>query len=216
MPGFIHGELEQKILILYVLSRFSEPIPFDALLDLSLCDDGIDYFDFTERLTELTGTGHIACPEDKRYVITDKGRRTAEICETELPYTVRTRCAENAERYSRALLRQEQVRAEVEPRRNGTFTVRMILDDDIGNLMDLRLVAPDRDLAETLAQRFQSSPERTYTRLMNLLLEDEPDNVPSADGPQADNVTDPDGPEPGRAPVREPSPDPAALSGDVL
>ena len=180
MPGFIHGELEQKILILYILSRLSEAVPFDALLDISLCDDGIDYFDFTERLEELLDTGHVASPEKRRYVITEKGRRTEKICETELPLSVRTRCDRNAERCNRALRRLEQVRSAVEPRLNGTYTARMILDDDMGNLMDLQVMAPDKKLADALVTRFGRNPERTYHRLMNLLLQDEPEDNSAA------------------------------------
>ena len=171
MPGFIRGELEQKVLILYILSRLSEPVPFETLLNLSLCDDGINYFDFTQRLAELVDTGHVIDPEGG-YVITEKGRRTAEICEEELPYTVRTRCDESAEACNRAMRREEQVRCSTEARRNGTFTVRMALDDDIGNLMDLQVMAPERALADRIAERFRNYPERLYSRLMDLLLQE--------------------------------------------
>ena len=193
MPGFIHGELEQKILILYILSRLTEPVPFDMLLDMSLCDDGIHYFDFTERLSELVDTGHVACPEEKLYRITDKGRRTAEICETELPYTVRMRCNRNADKCNRALRRQEQVRSSAEARLNGTFTARMILDDDIGNLMDLQVMAPDKAFADKLIRHFQGNPERLYHRLMNLLLAEEPEPGQAAE--KAETVTSPEKPE---------------------
>lgn len=172
MPGFIHGELEQKVLILYILSRLSEPVPFETLLDLSLCDDGIRYFDFTERLSELVDTGHVVGPEGG-YVITEKGRRTAEICEEELPYTVRMRCDESAEACNRAMRREEQVRVGAEARRNGTFTVHMVLDDDIGNLMDLQVMAPEKALADAIAERFRKNPERIYSRLMDLLLRED-------------------------------------------
>lgn len=46
MPGFIQDKLEIKFLILYIAARIEEPAPFDAILDLTLCDDAIDYFDF--------------------------------------------------------------------------------------------------------------------------------------------------------------------------
>ena len=200
MPGFIHGELEQKILILYILSRLAEPVPFDMLLDMSLCDDGIHYFDFTERLSELVDTGHVACPEEKFYRITDKGRRTAGICETELPYTVRMRCNRNADKCNRALRRQEQVRSSAEARLNGTFTARMILDDDIGNLMDLQVMAPDKTFADKLIRHFQRNPERLYHRLMNLLLEEEPEPEQSPEKPES--VTAPETPKTVTAPQK--------------
>ena len=184
MPGFIHGELEQKVLILYILSRLSEPAPFETLLDLSLCDDGISYFDFTERLSELVDTGHVVGPEGG-YAITEKGRRTAEICEEELPYTVRMRCDESTEACNRAMRREEQVRCTAEARRNGTFTVRMILDDDIGNLMDLQVMAPGKALADAVTERFRKNPERIYTRLMDLLLQEDLEEAAAPDASES-------------------------------
>ena len=55
MPGrgFIHDKLEIKFLILYIVSRVIEPIPFDVVLDLTMCDDAIDYFDFSDCLADL-------------------------------------------------------------------------------------------------------------------------------------------------------------------
>ena len=190
MPGFIHGELEQKVLILYILSRLAEPVPFETLLDLSLCDDGIRYFDFAERLSELVDTGHVVGPEGG-YAITEKGRRTSEICEGELPYTVRMRCDESTEACNRALRREEQVRVSVEARRNGTFTVHMILDDDIGNLMDLQVMAPEKALADSVAERFRKNPERLYSRLMDLLLREDLEER-TAENPEEPAATEPE------------------------
>lgn len=44
--GFIQDKLEIKFLILYLAARVIEPVPFDTLLDLTLCDDAVDYFRF--------------------------------------------------------------------------------------------------------------------------------------------------------------------------
>ena len=94
--GFIHDKLEIKFLILYIAARVIEPVPFDTLLDLTLCDDAIDYFDFSECLADLVKTGHLTLDElSGLYAITDKGRRNSEICETSLPYSVRLRCDKN-------------------------------------------------------------------------------------------------------------------------
>ena len=48
--GFIQDKLEIKFLILYLAARVIEPVPFDTMLDLTLCDDAIDYFDFSDCL----------------------------------------------------------------------------------------------------------------------------------------------------------------------
>ena len=88
--GFIQDKLEIKFLILYLAARVIEPVPFDTLLDLTLCDDAVDYFDFSECLADLVKTEHLTLDEESGlYAITEKGRRNSEICETSLPYSVR-------------------------------------------------------------------------------------------------------------------------------
>ena len=92
MPGFIHDKLEIKFLILYITARVIEPIPFDTVWDLAMCDEGVDYFDFAECLSDLVRTEHLTLSADGLYAITDKGLRNSRICESSLPYSVRILC----------------------------------------------------------------------------------------------------------------------------
>ena len=86
MPGkgFVQDELDLKVLILYIAARVIEPVPFDTILDLTLCDDAIDYFDFSECLRDLVDTGHLTLSEEGLYAITEKGLRNSKICESSL------------------------------------------------------------------------------------------------------------------------------------
>ena len=172
-PGFIHDKLEIKFLILYIAARIIEPIPFDTVLDLTMCDDAIDYFDFSECLADLVKTEHLTLSEEGLYAITDKGLRNSAICESSLPYSVRLRCDKNLEVWNRRLRRKNQVKANWEQRRNGTYTLRLSLDDDMGSVMDLRLMVPREDMAKLLGERFRKSPERLYGKIMELLLAEE-------------------------------------------
>ncbi|MCI8330353.1 MAG: DUF4364 family protein [Oscillibacter sp.] len=173
MPGFIQDQLEIKFLILYIAARVVEPVPFDTILDLTLCDDAIDYFEFSDCLADLVRTGHLTLSADGLYAITEKGRRNSAICETSLPYSVRVRCDRNLEGWNRKLRRQRQVRASAEQRPNGTYTVKLALNDDKGSVMDLRLMVVDQAQAKAVAQRFRKSPEKLYGQIIRLLLEDE-------------------------------------------
>ena len=173
MPGFIQDQLEIKFLILYIAARVVEPVPFDTILDLTLCDDAIDYFEFSDCLADLVRTGHLTLSADGLYAITEKGRRNSAICETSLPYSVRVRCDLNLEGWNRKLRRQRQVRASAEQRPNGTYTVKLALNDDKGSVMDLRLMVVDQAQAKAVAQRFRKSPEKLYGQIIRLLLEDE-------------------------------------------
>ena len=170
--GFIHDKLEIKFLILYIAARVIEPVPFDTVLDLTMCDDAIDYFDFSECLADLVKTEHLTLSEDGFYAITDKGIRNSQICESSLPYSVRLRCDKNLTIWNRRLRRKSQVKASTEQRPNGTYTVRLSLDDDMGSVMDLKLMVVREDMAQVLENRFRQSPERIYSQIMNVLLDD--------------------------------------------
>ena len=171
--GFIRDKLEIKFLILYIAARVIEPIPFDTVLDLTMCDDAIDYFDFSECLADLVRTEHLTLSEEGLYAITEKGLRNSRICESSLPYSVRLRCDKNLSACNRKLRRKSQVKASTAKRPNGTYTVRLSLSDDMGSVMDLSLMVVREDMAAMLANRFQKSPERLYSEIMNVLLADD-------------------------------------------
>ena len=175
-PGFIHDKLEIKFLILYIAARIIEPIPFDTVLDLTMCDDAIDYFDFSECLADLVKTEHLTLSEEGLYGITDKGLRNSAICESSLPYSVRLRCDRNLEVWNRKLRRKNQVRATSVRRENGTFTVNLSLDDDMGSVLDLNLMVPHGGMAKEITDRFRKAPEQMYNQLMELLLSTSQDN----------------------------------------
>ncbi len=173
MAGFIHDKLEIKFLILYIAARLEEPVPFDVILDLSLCDDGVDYFDFSECLADLVRTRHLTLSEKGLYDITDKGARNSQICESSLPYSVRLRCDKNVAECNRKLRRARQVQAFYQKRPNGTYTVQLSLSDDVGSVLDLKLMAVREEMASLLVERFRTAPEKTYSKLVSVLLAEE-------------------------------------------
>lgn len=174
MPGFIQDKLEIKFLILYIAARVEEPAPFDAILDLTLCDDAIDYFDFSDCLADLVRTEHLTLDQNGLYALTDKGRRNGAACESSLPYSVRQRCDKNLETWNRKLRRQRQVKSSIEERPNGTYTVRLQLSDDKGGVMDLKLMVVDQPRAKAVAKRFKEAPEQLYGQIIQLLMPENP------------------------------------------
>lgn len=169
--AFIQDKLEIKFLILYIVSRLTEPADGAALQDMTMCDDGIDYFDYAECLNDLVKTEHLHVTEEGRYAITEKGRKNSGICESSLPLSVRLRSDKSIAAYNKAALRRQQVQSAVTARENGTYTVTLRLRDDVDSLMELELMVTDRDSGERLAERFQQAPEKVYTEIIGLLCE---------------------------------------------
>lgn len=159
--GFIHDKLDMKVYLLYLLSGAWGPVEFSALTDLALAERGTEYFLFAQALAELKDSGHLT-EEEGRYRITDKGRRNSAGSEGSLPQVLRRRCDRRLAVLNAALKRQAQVRAQVLPREEGGFTLRLALDDDGGNLLALDLLVPSEEEGRAMAARFLDSPEKTY------------------------------------------------------
>lgn len=169
--GFVHEKLDIKFLILYVMARVTEPVPFEDVLELSMCDDGFGYFDFSDCLAELVSTEHILL-QDGLYTITEKGERNSAICESSLAYPVRVRADKKIRDFNERLRRRSLVRASITERENGTFTVSLSFSDDVANLMSLEMMVPQKEQAEALVRRFEKSPAEVYgTLIANLLYE---------------------------------------------
>lgn len=176
--GFIRDKLEIKFLILYILARVIEPISFETVLDLTLCDDGIDYFDFSDALADLVRTEHLTISPEGLYAVTDKGLRNSEICESSLPYSVRIRTDKNVALCNQKLRRKSQVKAETVRRDNGTYTVALSLSDDFGSVLELELMVVQEEMAQTLEDKFLKAPEKLYSALLNTLFADDPEAKP--------------------------------------
>lgn len=167
--GYIRDKLDVKVLVLYLTSRTAAPIDFPALTDLSMCDEGVDYFMFSEAVSDLIESGHLLL-EDERYSITEKGRKICSICEEDLPLSIRQKCDRNLSALNARLRQEAQIRTEIIPRvENGGFTVRLILDDNEGNLMTAELYSPTEEQAGRLANSFRNCPERIYRSLVSAL-----------------------------------------------
>ena len=77
-------------------------------------------------------------------------------------------------RINAVLRRNAQVRSELLPREDGGVTLRLILDDDKGNLMTLDLLAVSEDQANQLADQFRLHPETLYENILQTLLGEPP------------------------------------------
>ncbi|WP_295628741.1 DUF4364 family protein [uncultured Intestinimonas sp.] len=169
--GFIHDKLDIKFLVLYIMSRVVAPIDLPTLADLTMCDEGVDYFAFATAVHELVSTEHLLL-EDDRYSITDKGRKNGAICESSLPYSIRVKCDKNVAKLNGRLRRDAQVRSDMTPREDGTFTLTLSLDDEHGNLLTISLLTASEQQCDRLSEQFKAHPEQIYNGVLDVLLTD--------------------------------------------
>ena len=171
--GFIHDMLDVKVLILFVMARVSYPVNIQQIYELSYQDDCLSYFDVCTAVPEMVKSGHLKELEGENYEITEKGKADGSLTEDSIAFTVKQRAENAVSRFNRQIRRSSFVKTQIIPRENGDFSVIMSLDDEMGNLMTLELVAPDQRQAVRLAKLFEKKAENVYNLTMTELLADE-------------------------------------------
>ena len=171
--GFIHDMMDVKVLILFVMSRVGYPVNVQQIYELCFQDDCLSYFDICTALPEMVESNHLKNVENDCYEITEKGRETAKLVEDSIAFSVRQKAENAVDRFNRKARRSSFVRTEMTQRENGDFSVVVSLDDEMGNLMKLELVAPNQRQANRLSRLMEKKAEAVYNLTMAALLDDE-------------------------------------------
>lgn len=171
--GFIHDMMDVKILILFVAARSSYPMTNQEIYELCYQDECLSYFDVCTALPEMVTSGHLKMVDEERYEITEKGRSDGALTEDSIAFTVKQRAENAVARFNRQLRRSSFVKTQIIPRESGDQSVMMVLDDEVGNLMTLELVAPDQRQAVRLGKLFEQKAETIYSLIMTELLDEE-------------------------------------------
>ena len=173
--GFIHDMMDVKVLILYVTARSQYPMTLQELYEVCYQDDCLSYFDVCTAVPEMVASGHLKQVDEERYEITDKGRQDGELTADSIAFTVKQRSENAVAKFNRQLRRSSFVKTQIIPRENGDCSVVMSLDDEVGNLMTLELMAPNQRQAVRLGKLFEKKAEIIYNMTMAELLDEEDD-----------------------------------------
>ena len=171
--GFIHDMLDVKVLILFVMARVTYPVDIQQIYELCYQDECLSYFDVCTAVPEMVKSGHLKEAEGQGYVITEKGRGDGSLTEDSIAFTVKQKAENAVARFNRQIRRSSFVKTQIIPRDSGDYSVIMALDDEMGNLMTLELLAPDQRQAVRLGKLFEKKAEAVYNLTMAELLDEE-------------------------------------------
>ena len=171
--GFIHDMLDVKVLILFVMGKVSYPVTMQEIYELCYQDECLSYFDVCTAVPEMVKSGHLKELENDTYGITEKGKADGSLTEDSIAFTVKQKAENAVDRFNRQIRRSSFVKTQIIPRETGDFSVIMSLDDEMGNLMTLELVAPDQRQAVRLGKLFEKKAENVYNLTMLELLDEE-------------------------------------------
>jgi len=167
--GFIHERIEIKVLVLFIMRRLPEPVTLEVLTSLTMCDDGVGYFDATECVAMLVKTKHLSLAGGK-YSLTAKGKRNGEILEKNLPYIVRVKAEEAAATVRGAQNRNAMIKTNRSATDDGGYKVSLSLSDGIGDILSMDLFAANEQQASTMETGFRKSAEKVYHAIIEMIM----------------------------------------------
>lgn len=166
--GFIHEELDIKILILYILRRLPAKVSFEELTDFVMIDNGFDYFEYTKCLSELVDTAHVEY-NDNFYRITKKGEEHCDAVESSLPYSVRSKADTCIAPTVEQMRRDALIGTSHKVNNDGSYTMKLSLSDGMGDILKLSILTSDEVQTVAMEKFYRANAESIYHQIIRLL-----------------------------------------------
>jgi len=167
--SLIHEKTEIKMLILFILCRLPEPVSFEAITELTMCEDGISYFDLVDCLTDLVKTEHLLFTDGK-YSVTERGVRNGKITENGLPFSVRMHAENMAFDFRSRQNRNDMIKTSHQLGPDGSCKVSLSLADGLGEIISLEMFAVNEQQALELEKGFRKNAESVYNAMVGVML----------------------------------------------
>ena len=170
MAGVKEGGLRSVssvyIMISYIVSTLSGSVTSDVIINAMAEGEIANHFEVTDALAKLKENGIITEAEDGSLSISSDTKADIELVEIDLPYTLR----ESAIHLCQKIMAKETYRREnkVEIVQNeNDFTVVMHVSGPQADLMTLSVLAPTRQQAEMIKEKFITDPVAIYETVIN-------------------------------------------------
>ena len=171
---------EVKILLAYFLYQIDRPVTPNQLTEIATGDKIVNYFLYTEAITEMLNNGIIQIEDIEGieyYVLTQKGKDGALSFKKLVKKSVRDRIYAAGLRFFSKLKNSRDVTFEITPIGKG-YSVHCCCKDNDLMLMDLTLFAPDKEQADYIKAKIMINPTDFYCKVMDYIIENE-EYVPS-------------------------------------
>ena len=169
--GYLHSKVDVKVLILFILARIDTPLSGQEIFEVAYQDDSLNYFTLAESLPELVESGHLATDERGRYTITDKGRKQGAEGEDSLAVPVVQKVSVSIAEKQIQLRREGFIPAEISQNENGYWVAILNYRDDGMPMMRLEMMAPNEELAGTMAANMKKRANLLYKTNLDLAIE---------------------------------------------
>lgn len=167
---------ENKALILYVLDKINKPISNDALLQLVLSIDNMNYFYFQQFLLDLLENKYIINYNNEFnenvYEITPEGKQTLSLVKDIIPgitkFRVDNEFKDNLEEIENSL----SITADFIPHSETDYSVKCKIVENNRTLFEITTFAGSREQAKKIADNWKQNATQIYPDLLDTLTRD--------------------------------------------
>lgn len=160
---------ENKVLILYILNRLTEPINNDALMQLVLSIQDMNYFYFQQFLLDLLENKYIT-QQNSLYEITNLGKDTLKLTEDLLPGIIKFRIDNNIKKELDEIKNEVAVSSEFTIDDNNNFIVTCKLVENNTTIFEISTFAGSREQAKIISENWENNANDIYPKMMDLLV----------------------------------------------
>ena len=165
---------ENKVLILYVLSRVDKPITNDTLYTILSSAIDLNYFYFEQFLLDLINVKYVICYEKETqnvYEITETGRNTLDLTLDILPGIIKLKVDTNFKSKIESFENEESIVAEFTPKSENEYDVECRIIDQGEVVFEIKTLAYSREQAQHIVENWKQNAGTLYPKLLATLTE---------------------------------------------
>lgn len=170
---------ENKVLILYILTRVSRDIKQDDLFKIITSINDINYFYFKQILTDLIDSklvGSYTKEEEPVVRITSEGKNAYILTKDVLPGLLKLKADNKFKEEFKNLAEESSVVAEFIPKNENDYTVKCKIIENNETVFEVRTFAGSRQRAKKIVDNWNKKANHIYPKILDLLLNSEDDN----------------------------------------
>lgn len=160
-----------KLLILYIIDNFNHKLKENDLSYFVLNIELFNYFYFKQYLKELESNGLVLFDSDKKYYLSDDGKKTLNIFYEQIPKENINFLDEKMEKYNHELAVKNSIIANSLEENGSHYADLKIIDGEIP-VLNLKIEASDALMTKKISANFKKNAENIYSEILKILTEE--------------------------------------------
>ena len=163
---------EKKALILYILDKVSKPISNDALLELVVSIDNMNYFYFQQFLLDLLENNYIInYPKDGEslYELTEEGKQALTLVKDIIPGITKFRVDNSFKETLGEFENKVSITSDFIPHSENDYSVKCKIVENNQTLFELQVFAGTREQAKAISDNWNNNAEEIYPQILEIL-----------------------------------------------